>query len=416
MRTKRVRRGSTLVMVGVMLVAFVGVGAIAADIGRFYVVTSEVQTAADAAAIEGARRLMYAPGNTALDDTVDADVIPWVAANQRANMTALSVTAADVQLFYYAPGTGGNQGKIEDPKGRRPNAVRVALQSTPRGFFAQLLGNTGTRLLKRSATAWVASLGSNCVRPWAFPYQALYGKVAGVPNPAPSLAPDTLDPVQFSNFMGKPSSARMFTILGENVLNSMSPLLPNSGEWTGFNFTGNAGKKGYTDGLLACDPGAPDPQWYQNKINPDAGAGTTLPGNSGNYVNWTTPAMTYGTGKKGSTTGMCNFLDPVNTADCYSPSTSTLGITINSAWGQIDPPGCNGSKCMNFNYVGEFVLLCYYSSKSDTCSRNEPGTPNTGYPEGTIVGYIQGIKSRMITLDDVLGNFASDIKTIVLVQ
>src|SRR5690348_9630440 len=125
MRAKRVRRGSTLVMVGIMMVAFVGVGAIAADIGRFYVVTTEVQTAADAAAIEGARKLQRTPGYTP-GATVAADVVAWVPTTQRANMTAMSVTASDVQMLFYTPSTNGSQGTLTTPAaGVRPNAVRV---------------------------------------------------------------------------------------------------------------------------------------------------------------------------------------------------------------------------------------------------------------------------------------------------
>ena len=51
---QRNRRGSILVMVALMLAVFMGVAAIAADIGRFYVVAGELQTAADAAALKGA--------------------------------------------------------------------------------------------------------------------------------------------------------------------------------------------------------------------------------------------------------------------------------------------------------------------------------------------------------------------------
>jgi len=222
MRAKRVRRGSTLVMVGIMMVAFVGVGAIAADIGRFYVVTAEVQTAADAAAIEGARKLMRTPGATP-EATVDADVVPWVAATQRANMTPLSTTADEVVMLFYTPGTNGAQGTLAPvAAGQRPNAVRVTLGATPRGFFAQLLGQTGTRLLKRTAVAWVASLPSNCVRPWAFPYLALYRKVSGNPG-APSPAPD-LDPVKWSQFIDPSSTnaSRMFTIIGQNQMYALA--------------------------------------------------------------------------------------------------------------------------------------------------------------------------------------------------
>ena len=65
MRSKqRSRRGSTLVMVALMLGAFMGIAAIAADIGRFYVVAGELQTAADAAALKGATVLQIARRRT----------------------------------------------------------------------------------------------------------------------------------------------------------------------------------------------------------------------------------------------------------------------------------------------------------------------------------------------------------------
>src|SRR5436190_12994589 len=72
MRSLRGRRGSTLVLVALMLTALMGVAAIAADIGRFYVVTGELQTSADAAALKGAQALQLMTANYAssVDDTV----------------------------------------------------------------------------------------------------------------------------------------------------------------------------------------------------------------------------------------------------------------------------------------------------------------------------------------------------------
>ena len=374
---------------------------------RFYVVVSELQTAADASAIEGARKLMLTPGGTP-EATVDADVVAWVAAYQRADMKALSTIADSIRTAIYTPGTNGAQGTITySLNGKRPNAVTVSLTAAPSGFFSQLLGQTGFVSMNRKGTAWVASLGSNCVRPMAFPDLSLYRKVSQNPAAA-SPAPD-LDPTQFSNFVdpNKANSTRMFTILGQN---QSGPGVPkNDGEWTGFNFTGNAGKPGFTDGIQSCDT---------KKLIPDASQGVTLPGQANQYVNWATSAITWsngnGKGKNGSSAGLCAFNNAAYAADCYLPPTSSFpGITINTAWGELLGNGSNG---IDFNYVGEFQLLCYYSDPSDKCSNNEPGTPNTGYPEGTIVGYIKTLKSRIITVDDVLGNFTSDVQTIVLVQ
>lgn len=413
MRAKRVRRGSTLVMVGIMMVAFVGVGAIAADIGRFYVVTSEVQTAADAAAIAGARKLQLTSGTTP-GATVTAAVVAWVPTTQRANMTPITADAIDVQMLFYTPGTNGSQGTLAPAAaGQRPNAVRVTLGSTPRGFFAQLLGQTGTRLLKRTAVAWVASLPSNCVKPWAFPYLALYQKV--MVNPAATSPAPDLDPIKWSQFIDPLSSnaSRMFTVIGQNQSGPGVP--PNDGEWTGFNFTGNAGKPGFTDGLQAC---ATTSEWYTNKLDPDAGQGVTLPGQAGQYVTWSNQAIQYSSGGNGNGnsngSGPCAFKNPAYTADCYATPTDTLpGVTINSAWGELLGNGSNG---IDFKFVGEFQMLCYYRGPSDKCSNAAPGTPDTGYPAGTVVGYIRLLKSRYITLDDVLGNYASNVQKIILVQ
>ena len=101
-------------------------------------------------------------------------------------------------------------------------------------------------------------------------------------------------------------------------------------------------------------------------------------------------------------------------ADCYKPPLSTLpGVTINSAWGELNGFGSNG---IDFDYVGEFELLCFFRQSTDVCSNPAPGAPNTGYPPGTIVGYIKTLKSRYITPDDVLGNFTSNVTRIVLVE
>ena len=119
-------------------------------------------------------------------------------------------------------------------------------------------------------------MGSNCVRPWAFPYRALYSSVMGDTNP-PTPAPD-LDATKFSEFMRSRSTARGFTILGQN----QTSLLSNDGEWNGFNYTGNAGRASFVDGIQGCT---------STRINPDAGEGVTLPGQADQYVNWSVTSV-----------------------------------------------------------------------------------------------------------------------------
>ena len=399
MRTQKSRRGSTLVMVAIMLVAFLGVGAISADVSRYFVVTGELQTAADAAALRGAMKLSVTPGVDP-EAVVDAAVVAFVTGTQRADGTALTVSDTAVQMAFYTPGTNGAQGTISYAlNGRRPNAVTVNLRAAPRGVFSQLLGLTGAVNMNRAATAWVGHLGSNCVRPWAFPYRAMYMAVSGNTSP-PTPAPD-LDPVQYMNFLARDSSQRMFTVLGQNQTSTQ----PNDGEWNGFNFTGNAGKASFVDGIQGCT---------STKINPDAGEGVTLPGQANQYVNWSVDAVNGGGNGNNAVAGIC-VRKSATDAGCYKTATSAEpGVTINSAWGELLGNGSNG---VNFNYVGEFVVKCFYTGvANESCPYPEPGTPSSGYPAGTIVGFFQQLKSRYITADDVVGNFASNVIKIMLVK
>ena len=400
MRAKRTRRGSMTVMVGILLVAFLGVGAISADVGRFFVVTGELQTAADAAALRGALKLADTPGSNP-ELYVDNAVIAFVGATNRADGKTLSVTAPNVRLAFYTPGTkqSGAQGTIDyNLNGRRANAVTVNLQAAPAGVFAQLLGLGGVNF-NRAATSWIAHVGSNCVRPWAFPYAPLYEKVMEVEN-APTPAPD-LDATKLSEFMAEEPTARYFTILGQN---QPSELL-NDGEWTGFNFTGNAGRPGFVDGIQGCG---------SEKINPDAGQGVTLPGQADQYVSWSVDAVFGSTGGGPKAPDALCAKKADGNAGCFvNAADDAPGVTINSAWGELLGNGSNG---IDFDYVGEFVLTCFYVATTDTCPAAAPGTPDTGYPPGTLVGYIKKLKSRYITPDDVLGNFNTSEIKIVLVK
>jgi Flp pilus assembly protein TadG len=385
-------------MVAIMLVAFLGVGAISADIGRYFTVTGEVQTAADAAALRGALKLAETVGADP-EAIVDAAVISFVATTNRADGRSLAVTAPNVRMAIYTPGASGAQGTISYAlNGKRPNAVTVDLtQPGVGGVFTQLLGLAGVSA-NRGATAWIAHLGLNCVRPWAFPYRALYTSVMGVAPPTP--APD-LDAVKFQEFMAKDVSLRGFTILGQNQLSALS----NDGEWNGFNYTGNAGRASFVDGIQGCT---------NERINPDAGEGVTLPGQANQYVNWSVTSVFGSTGGgPNAAAGICKQ-KAVGNAGCYLNATDTSpGVTINSAWGELLGTGSNG---IDFDYVGEFVMTCFYSATSDVCPSPEPGTPDTGYPPGTIVGYIKTLKSRYITPEDIVGNFVTNQFRILLVK
>jgi Flp pilus assembly protein TadG len=60
------QRGVTIVIVAIMIAVFIGFAALAVDISHLYVVRNELQNAADAGALAGAR-VLYNVGGTAVN-------------------------------------------------------------------------------------------------------------------------------------------------------------------------------------------------------------------------------------------------------------------------------------------------------------------------------------------------------------
>jgi hypothetical protein len=142
----------------------------------------------------------------------------------------------------------------------------------------------------------------------------------------------------------------------------------------------------------------------QYNVAVDAANGVTLPGQANQYVTWAKQAID----------SVCTF-KANNDAGCYaSASATTPGRTINVAFGDVVGVGSNG---VDFKYVGEFILTCYYRGNAgESCPMTKPGAPAVGYPSGTMVGIMQGLKSRIITPEDVLGNAPSNVQRIILVE
>jgi len=403
MRFKQPRRGSTLVLVGILLVVFVGVGAVAADVGRFYVVTSELQTAADAAALAGGLALQK---TTVLNPAAEVEdsVISFVSKSTLADGAAPTVVRDSIAMAYYNPGPPSTL--TYDVSTRRPNAVVVPLSVAPRGLFSQLLGLGLPMNTTRRAAVWVANLSINCVRPWAFPYHVLYDAVnQSQATPSPLVGAPNLDPVKFASFVAAPPNTRMFVMTGPNNPTG-GPV--HDGNWEGYSFAGNAGIRGYQRAIEDC---------ANKQVAVNVAGGTTLPGASGNnYVNWTTSAIEP---NPPSYPGVC-YLKPMgaNDAGCYKDASSaaagTPGVIINAAWGDMAGTGANA---FNAREVGEFVLTCYFRGNAgESCPDQKAGSPQTGYSEGTMVGYVNGLASKSISPATILSNAPSNLQRLFLVR
>jgi hypothetical protein len=431
---RRGRRGSTLVMVALMLVAIMGVTAIALDLGRFYVVNNELQTAVDAAALAGALQLQKSTltSESALQDQVRTTVTSFVATQNQVDNAAFAIAPAAIELVFYDPTVSAEPIRYPAANGRTANAVAVGYYDQhafkdSRPIFAQIIGRGDQRLRKR-AVAWVANLSLNCVRPWGLPYSTIYRKVTGTsaPIPAPQLTQ-----AQISSWFGATASnpaARRVTILPPNQTSTLA----NDGEWKGFNFTGNVGRPSFTDGLQGC---------RQYEVGTSAADGNTLPGQADQYADWSSQVIWSNDRSRREATetgaGVCYKRITAGAggdAGCYADAAAaaagTPGVTIHVAWADLVGVGSN---MLDFRVVGKVKLMCYFDAApggagggppggggapGPVCPAGPPGAPSpmTGYPEGTIVIEVETLASNLITPETVLGSTVSFAQRLLLVK
>ena len=405
-RKLRNRRGSVLVMVAFMLVAIMGVTAIALDIGRFFVVNNELQTALDAAALAGAHRLQKQRASITTDADLKADVrahvMAFVAAYNKVDNGAFSIIADSIHLAYWQQGYTEpviNYAGMSPARG--PNAVVIKWRKQAPVIFAGFLGRGSTTLWKRSI-AWIAYINSkDCVRPWAMPYKGLYHLASGV-RPS-GIAPD-LSPTQLQALSNKSASERLLTFVGSNQ-NVGAPTPANDSSWVPFNFGGNSGRPDFEGGIKGCDI-------YE--VGTSAANGTTLPGAANQYIDWSSGVIWKNVGR-GDNTSPCYRKAPSD-AGCYASATAASpGVEISAVFADVTGVGSN---TIDYRFVGQIDLVCYYSSTSTVCPEVPAGRghANTGYPEGTIVVRMHQYGSPIIEPQTVLGTDPSLDFRLVLVR
>ena len=409
MRTKQKnRRGSVLVLVALMLGAFMAIAAIGADIGRFYVVAGELQTAADAAALKGASVLQLTSSD--FDATVDDSVTAWAPHTNSADGASLAIARDSVWVGYWMPGESGAAGTFSPtPFGLSPNAVMVSAAAQPRGVFAQLIGRTGGLPVSRRAIAWIGKLSLNCTRPWALQYLPLVQAVNGNADTT-----QTLDMAKFLDYQNLSESARTMVIHQDETTGSGPP---DDGAWNAYNLPSgpnggaNSGQSTYQDQIVNCNNIA---------MNADAANGNLQPSNGvggcgyGTIVCWTMEVI------EGQTTGQPDRQGPgtcgtfvAGNATCWDESGTTAGVVIDIAY--ANKVG-NGAGAIDFKYVGETKLMCFFRSTTDVCNAIPEGRPKTGYTPGTLVVVAQGLKSRTLNPNDIVSNSPTNVQRFFLVR
>jgi hypothetical protein len=180
---------------------------------------------------------------------------------------------------------------------------------------------------------------------------------------------------------------------------------------TGSNGGANSGQSTYQDQILNCNNFA---------LNADAANGNLQPSNGvggcgfATVVCWTIDAISGQTtgpsGRQGS--GVCGTFLPGD-ATCWDRAGATAGVVVDIAY--ANKVG-NGAGAIDFKYVGESTLLCFFKSTTDVCNAIPNGRPKTGYTPGTMVVVAQGLKSRTLSPTDIVSNSPTNVQRFFLVR
>lgn len=139
--------GAVAIIVAVMLVAFLGFAALVVDVGHWYNVRRQLQSAADAAAIAGAMDLAKGESNA----TIWATVEEYAGRNVRGPLENANVI----------PPTPGGLSDIED------DAVKVAVQSDSGSYFGQVFGVDALTIHAQARAKIGFAYGARGPIPWA---------------------------------------------------------------------------------------------------------------------------------------------------------------------------------------------------------------------------------------------------------
>jgi len=162
------RRGAVSVTVALFLVATIGFGAMAVDLGHFYVTRAQLQNAADACALAAANKLIQEQSQHDANLTVSqaVTIAMQVAAANVAAKKYLDVSVNDVEVglwnaqtrtFTPAPGASNPE---------EVNAVRVTVRrdSTTNGPISTIMAsifNINTVNVRSSAVAYLGYVGQS---------------------------------------------------------------------------------------------------------------------------------------------------------------------------------------------------------------------------------------------------------------
>lgn len=160
-----------MVLVGVSLVAFLGIAAFAIDISRMYLFRAQVQTSGDAAALAAAKTLANYQGSAGASAAVSVGIAVGQSNTVDGNVPTINnADIVPVTWTFGSPPSYTVNGSWADTSN---NGVRAISRYTANYGFGRIFGLL-TRDRVDTSVAAIGSAGyTDCVKPWAIPYQSL---------------------------------------------------------------------------------------------------------------------------------------------------------------------------------------------------------------------------------------------------
>ena len=375
MRRFRNRKGVFVVLFGILFTVLMAAGAIAIDFSRIWAMRNELQTAADAAALSGAVQLNKPPKNLYFDVDTAARGIASKNLAMGAPTTVDSVVWGQWQDNTTPPHF--NPGVVP------ANAVQAWVSHSTRGLIMQALGITAPTV-HANAIAWADAPISttNCIRPWAIPYEVLMGRVNLLRTDDPSISGDPysranltrpFDPINDMNALrnGDPANLRFTLKLGQNSNanngaidtgtlvngqpgNFQAVALPKYWDFATQSLANpgpNRGGSAYGDAIAGKN-------CYSIAI------GDSLMTETGNKVGPTVAAADKSNNQT-APYGICDSIiddkqDPVNNGKCMNAANPLgYGVEIKAAF-YFCSSSCQGRSTVGVNLLGSFTLEKIY--------------------------------------------------------
>jgi hypothetical protein len=378
---------------------------------------------------------------------VDTRAVAVANANQ-AWGSALAINADSVHLRFWDPAT--RTVSATAPAGFDFNAVEVRTGRSAGFLFGHVLKNTfgvgDAPKVNRGAVAWIANFqNGKCILPMALPYKSLYDRVVqltGLTNPAgvraplyPGKRPD-LTQAQLAALDDLPYDAQRLIIFrptnyngaGTNPdsVNALGNMGFNNGRYVAYNISGSAGGTEFQNGVITCST-----SYFNIGQAVDA---HTLPGNNdiecltvnammGSTENQCKPIPAWPTGNKPNVTRpvTCYFKTTTAPYDagCYSTAArTTQGILKQVSWGDSVTTGAQETV---FRMIGKLKIYCVFRMEvaagvTEVCNTDVATVSVRNFPQGTIVGVIQGLGRPPLEGASELGNIPSDQQKLILVR